>query len=115
MLKDRLDKVVAKHDAGHVIVSLVCGLLTDRVSINSNGRRTWGHSCDQIKPLEEFSNAPLFELVCPCADDFTAEEVSLAAKLRIGLYALTVQALAGTQSELLFFPERTPMLAASDV
>jgi hypothetical protein len=115
MLKDRLDRVVAKHEAGHVIVGLVCGLLTDRVSINSNGGRTWGRSCDGIKSLEEFSDAPLFELVCPCADDFTAEEVSLAAKLRITLYAQTIQALAGSQSELLFFPERTPMLAASDV
>ena len=83
----------------------------------NGGGLTWSlpDNCDQIKSLEQFSNAPLFELVRPCANDFTAAEVIEVNRLYVSLYALIVQAMAGTEAERCLFPDQTPMQAASDV
>lgn len=114
--------IISIHEAGHAVAARACGLSIDRATIDpkvagpGRGGCVWqtpnNHDC---KPLKEFSDAPLFELARPCADDFTAEESRFAAKLIVRFYARTVTALAGTQAELLFYPDRTPMIATTDV
>jgi hypothetical protein len=119
---DRL-KRTAGHEAGHVIAAVACGLKIDGATIDPEkagpGKAgcVWNHlgNPDEVRPLKEFSDAPLFELVPPCADDFTADEITAAAKLRITLYAQTIQALAGVEGARLLFPDRTPSASATDM
>jgi ATP-dependent Zn protease len=114
---------IAAHEAGHVITALSCGLAVDGATIApekagaGNAGCVWSNpgSCPDIRPLEEFSDAPLFELVRSCADDFTAAEVIEANRLHVTIYARIIQALAGVESDRLFFPDRNPLAATTDM
>jgi hypothetical protein len=120
-LAARSEYVTAFHESGHVVSGTSCGLSIDRATIDpkvagpERAGCVWLIPDDHCKFLKEFSDAPLFELVRPCADDFTAEERRSAARLVVRLYARTVTLLAGTQAELLFYPDREPRIATTDV
>jgi hypothetical protein len=116
------DDRVSVHEAGHGVAGRACGLSIRLATIDpevaGEGRAgcVFGTPDDYAcKELQEFSDAPLFELVPPCADDFTTDELSFVAELRVKMYARIIQALAGTAAERLFFPDVTPMVATTDV
>ena|ERR1700730_11294427 len=107
---------ISKHEACHAIAGISCGFTVTSITINRNSGSTLSRGGgDEMKPLEEFSQAPLFELVPPCADDFTADEIAAADKLRIGMYGRIILAMAGTAGERIFFPDMAPLPAPSDM
>jgi hypothetical protein len=116
-MRDELQ--TARHESGHVISAISCGLTIDYVTIiPAKGYRGYVRLAPEqytCKPLREFSDNTLHELRRPPLPKIEGQ--ALRRDTCILLYAYIINRLAGSEAERLFFPYQPtpPMNASNDI